>query len=250
MLVDSHCHIHDVQFYPTDREPVYKRAVEASVEMILVGTSESDSRAAVEFAANHDHVWAVVGVHPHDTKDGWSDIGKILKEKPNKLVGIGEIGLDYFYNNSPRDVQIEALEQQLQWASDYNLPISFHVRDAFDDFWPIFNNFTGLRGVLHSFTDTASTLEEAFKRDLYIGVNGISTFTKNPEQRELFMSLPVERMLLETDAPFLTPLPYRGRVNEPAYVRQVAEYHASVRGESVEKIIDLTTKNARALFAL
>lgn len=250
MLIDSHCHIHDLQFYPEGREAVYNRAVEANVEMILVGTSESDSRAAVEFAANHDHAWAVVGVHPHDTKDGWGDIGKILKEKPSKLVGIGEIGLDYFYNNSPRDVQTEALEQQLQWASDYNLPISFHVRDAFDDFWPIFDNFSRLRGVLHSFTDTADTLERAFRRNLLIGVNGISTFTKNPGQRELFANIPLEKMLLETDAPFLTPLPYRGKVNEPAFVRKVAEHHALVRGCSVDKVIHQTTKNARALFAL
>lgn len=250
MLVDSHCHIHDAQFYPDSREAVYSRAVEANVDMILVGTSEPDSRAAVEFASSHDSAWAVVGVHPHDTKDGWGDIGQILKEKPNKLVGIGEIGLDYFYNNSPRDVQTEALEQQLQWASDYSLPISFHVRDAFDDFWPIFDNFSGLRGVLHSFTDTVDTLEQAFKRNLLIGVNGISTFTKNSEQRELFAGIPLEKMLLETDAPFLTPLPYRGKVNEPAFVRKVAEHHALVRDCSVDKVINQTTKNARALFAL
>ncbi len=250
MLVDTHCHIHDKAFFPDDREEVYSRAKEDGVYMVLVGTGEKDSRSAISFAETHQGTSAVVGVHPHDTKDGWDEIGKILSEKSNTIVGIGEIGLDYFYDNSPRDIQMKALEAQLQWASDYKLPVSFHVREAFDDFWPIFDNFSGLRGTLHSFTDSMQTLERALERGLYIGVNGISTFTKQVDQRQMFSAIPLDRMLLETDAPFLTPKPYRGRVNEPAFVRFVAEHQATVRQCRYDEIAEQTTANAMRLFAL
>lgn len=250
MFIDSHCHIHDVEFFPDSREAVYRRAIDGGVGMLLVGTSETDSRAAVAFAAAHQDTWAVVGVHPHDAKNGWSDVGELLAEAPEKVVGIGEIGLDYFYDNSPRDVQIQALEEQLQWAQDYHLPVSFHVRGAFDDFWPVFDNFSGIRGVLHSFTDTNAQLGEGIRRGLYIGVNGISTFTKDPVQQAMFAEIPLENMLLETDAPFLTPVPYRGKVNEPVFVKEVAAHHARLRGVTTEEIGRTTAANTRELFAL
>lgn len=249
-FIDTHCHIHDREFYPEDREAVYARAVEAGVDMLVVGTSEADSRAAAEFAAHHERAWAIVGVHPHDSKAGWHDIKTLLSERPEKVVGVGEIGLDYHYDNSPRDVQLRALEEQLQWAVDHHLPVSFHVRDAFADFWPVFDSFQGVRGVLHSYTDTLSTLEQALSRGLLIGVNGISTFTKDLQQQEMFDAIPLDRLILETDAPFLTPAPLRGTVNEPAFVRNVAEYHANRRRIELEHLARATSANARALFAL
>lgn len=250
MLIDSHCHIHDAKFFPENREEVYTRAVEASVQMIVVGTSEADARAAVDFATSHEGAWAVVGVHPHDTKGGWRAVEELLKNKQEKVVGIGEIGLDYHYDNSPRDVQLRALEEQLQWAVDYNLPVSFHVRDAYDDFWPVFDNFTEVKGALHCFTDTQETLDKALARGLYISVNGISTFTKDVEQQKMFATIPLEYMLLETDAPFLTPRPFRGKVNEPMFVREVAKHQAEARGLPLSTVISTTTANAKALFAL
>lgn len=250
MFIDSHCHIHDEKFFPGVREEVYSRAIEAGVQMIAVGTDQADSRAAVEFAQSHNSVWAVVGVHPHDSKDGWQEIGKILAKSPKKVVGIGEIGLDFFYDNSPREVQIKALEAQLQLAVDYDLPVSFHVREAYDEFWPVFDNFTGMRGVLHSFTDTLETMEKALEKGLFIGVNGISTFTKDEAQQEMFSRIPLERMLIETDAPFLTPVPFRGTMNEPVYVKLVAEHHAMARGCDIAEIAQVTTANATALFAV
>jgi len=250
MLIDSHCHIHSTEFYPDNREEVYQRAIAANTQMIVVGTSEADSKEAVTFADTHDDVWAVVGVHPHDTKEGWQAVENLLKNRSEKVVGIGEIGLDYFYDNSPRDVQIRALEAQLQWAVDYNLPVSFHVREAYSDFWPIFDNFTGIRGVLHCFTDTMATFEEALKRNLYIGVNGISTFTKDPAQEEMFAAIPLQHMLFETDAPFLTPRPLRGTMNEPVNVVEVAKHKASVLNVSLDEIIAKTTANTQDLFAL
>jgi TatD DNase family protein len=250
MFTDTHCHIHEAQFYETDRDAVYKRAVQNEVKMVLVGTSVVHSREAVEFSKTHDYTWAVVGVHPHDVKDGLDGIEQILRQKHKEVVGIGEIGLDYFYTHSPKDQQRQALEQQLQWAIDYDLPVSFHVRDAFDEFWPIFANFRGVRGVLHSFTDNMSNLSKALSEGLYIGVNGISTFTKDEKQREMFQSIPLTHMLLETDAPFLTPSPHRGKVNEPAFVRHVAEYHATQRGVELEHLARVTSMNASSLFSL
>lgn len=147
-------------------------------------------------------------------------------------------------------MQIQALEAQIQLALDHNLPIIFHVREAFADFWPIFDNFRGIRGELHSFTDTQLNLDEGLKRGLYVGVNGISTFTKDPLQQAMFANIPLEKMLLETDAPFLTPTPFRGKVNEPAFVRNVAEHQAAVRELPLEQIAAATTANAHALFAL
>ena len=249
MLVDTHCHIHDAN-YPLDIGDVLKRAHHAGVnQMVCVGTSEQSSQRALDFAKNHEHLYAAIGVHPHDTKEGYAAIGKLLAagEKP---VAIGEIGLDYFYTHSPRELQIKALETQLDLARQYDLPVIFHVREAFDDFWPIFDNFPGLRGVLHSFTDTQLNVNQAFARNLLIGVNGISTFTKDEAQRAMFADLPLDRVLLETDAPFLTPAPYRGTVNEPAFVRNVAEFHAHIRNVDLDTVAEATSANARALFAL
>lgn len=254
MLIDSHCHIHDTKFYPESREEVYKRAIEDGVQMIVVGTSEADSLAAVDFAVAHDEVWAVAGVHPHEVKDGWQEVeqlvGRHAGEQKKKLIAVGEIGLDYHYSHSPRDVQVKALESQIDLALRHDLPIVFHVRDAYDDFWPVLDNFRGVRGVLHSFTDTQVHLEEGLKRNLFVSVNGISTFTKDPAQQKLFRNIPLDRLLLETDAPFLTPSPFRGRVNEPVFVREVAKHQAEVRGLSPATVISASTANAKALFAL
>lgn len=251
MLVDTHCHIHDHEFFDTAAaEEAYLNARTAGVSMICVGTTQPDSRAAVEFAAAHDATWAIVGVHPHEAKDGVADIGAILAEKHEKIVGIGEIGLDYYYNHSPREVQIAALEQQLQWAVDYNLPVSFHVREAYEDFWPILANFSGIRGVLHSFTDTQANADRALEQGLYIGVNGISTFTRDAEQQKMFKNLPLKRILLETDAPFLTPEPFRGKINTPAYVSRVADFHAEIRGIETAEVAKITSDNAKSLFAI
>ncbi len=257
-LIDSHCHLHDTEFFSEGREEVYTRAIEAGVAMFCVGTDERSSREAVEFAESHDDTWAIVGVHPHEAKGGWADIERVLRENCGSrvargeasIIGIGEIGLDYFYTHSSREQQIHALEAQLQLATDYDLPVSFHVREAFDDFWPVFENFHGVRGVLHSFTDTQANLDRGFSRGLYVGVNGISTFTRDTAQRNLYATIPLERMLVETDAPYLTPVPLRGKMNEPGYVRLVVEFWAQKRGISFDELAHATTQNAHRLFGV
>ena len=257
-LIDSHCHLHDTEFFSEGREEVYTRAIEAGVAMFCVGTDERSSREAVEFAESHDDTWAIVGVHPHEAKGGWADIERVLRENCGSrvargeasIIGIGEIGLDYFYTHSSREQQIHALEAQLQLATDYDLPVSFHVREAFDDFWPVFENFHGVRGVLHSFTDTQANLDRGFSRGLYVGVNGISTFTRDAAQRNLYATIPFDRMLVETDAPYLTPVPLRGKMNEPGYVRLVVDFWAQKRGISFDELAHATTQNARILFGV
>jgi TatD DNase family protein len=249
MLIDTHCHIHD-STYPLDVGTTLENAAIADVaKMICVGTNELSSSSAVEFSRKYENVFATLGVHPHDTKDGWQKLEDLFDDG-GKIVGIGEIGLDYFYTHSPREVQLKALEEQIDLALRHDLPIVFHVREAFEDFWPLFDNFHGIRGELHSFTDSRENLEEGLRRGLYVGVNGISTFTKVETQKEMFTAIPLEKMLLETDAPFLTPVPFRGKVNEPAFVRSVAEFHAHLRGISLEEIANKTTTNANTLFAL
>jgi len=251
MLFDTHCHIHESEFFDRkEQQAVYNRAVAADVKMICVSTSEKASREAIEFCQNHEDAWAIVGVHPHEAKDGYAEVGELLASHAKSIIGIGEIGLDYFYMHSDRDTQIAALEQQLQWASDYQLPVSFHVREAFDDFWPIFNNFKAIKGILHSFTDNLSNMERGLSHGLCIGVNGISTFTKDAKQQEMYDSIPLKHMLFETDAPFLTPTPHRGKVNEPAYVRLVAEYHARRRNIEIDELASITTHSAKTLFSI
>ena len=194
-----------------------------------------------------------VGLHPHDATHGVAaidDLKTLLADEKGRVVAIGECGLDYFYDNSPREKQIEMFEAQLQLALDHELPVIFHVREAFDDFWPILRNFSGIRGELHSFTDNQANLEKGLSENLYIGVNGISTFTKDEKQQVVFDMIPMEKMLLETDAPFLTPAPHRGKVNEPAFVRHVAEYHANRRGVELEHLARVTSANATKLFSL
>ncbi len=256
MFIDTHCHIHESD-YPIDSQEALVRARAVGVgKLLCVGTNEQSSRDAVAFAGTHDNVYAAIGVHPHDTKDEY-DILPLFGSP--KLVAVGEIGLDYFYTHSPREVQITALEAQIQMALDHDLPIIFHVREAssaerresvWSDFWPIFDNFQGIRGELHSFTDTQANLEQGLQRGLYIGVNGISTFTKDEAQKTMFTSIPLDKLLLETDAPFLTPVPVRGIVNEPAFVTHVAHHQAAIRKMSIDDIAQATTTNATVLFAL
>jgi TatD DNase family protein len=256
MFTDTHCHIHESE-YSLPTEDVLSRAREAGVDKLLcVGTDEATSRESVEFTRYRENMWSSVGLHPHDAKNGINAIGSLktlFNDEVYKIVAIGECGLDYFYTNSPREQQIAVLEAQLQLALDHTLPLIFHVRDAFDDFWPILKNFSAIKGVLHSFTDTMSNLERGLSEGLYIGVNGISTFTKDVSQQAVFDAIPLEKMLLETDAPFLTPVPHRGKVNEPAFVRNVAEYHVERRREAgveLEHLARVTSTNASTLFSI
>lgn len=253
-LVDTHCHVHFPD-YELDADQVIADAIDAGItRMICVGCTLADSKLGVEMAAKHRSIWASIGIHPHEAKLYVED-EKALQEfrdlasKP-RVVAIGEIGLDYYYGHSPKEDQAEMLRFQLTVAQEHDLPVIFHVRDAFDDFFAILDDFEGIRGVIHSFTANRATLDKCLSRGLYIGLNGIMTFTKDQNQLDAARALPLNRLLLETDAPFLTPVPYRGTICQPKHVGVTAEFLSRLRGETLERICAETTQNAKALFKL
>ncbi len=253
-LTDTHCHI-QFKDYPIDPEEAIKNAREEGVNrLIVVGCTLPDSQDAAEFAATHKGVWASIGLHPHEGSRYVHDHHALqqfreLATKP-KVVAIGETGLDYFYNNAPKANQLKLLRFQLDMAAEFSLPLIFHVRDAFDDFFKVFDEYKGLRGVVHSFTATKKELEALLSRGLYVGLNGIMTFTNKSQQLEAAKAVPSDRLLLETDAPFLTPSPFRGKMCEPKHVRATAEFLAELRAEAVSDLAESSTANAIKLFNL
>ena len=267
-LFDTHCHMHEIveKLTPVydkwredgvERNPddVIARAHEAGVNrMICIGTSVEDSQLAVDFVAERENVWASIGIHPHEAQrytgqNALLDTFAGLVDRP-KVVAVGECGLDYFYDHSPKEAQIEILKFQIELALKHDLPLSFHVREAFDDFWPVFEQYSGIRGVLHSFTDSQANMERAISHGLYIGMNGIATFAKSPAQQAMYQAIPMMNLLLETDAPFLTPTPYRGTICEPYHTAAVADFGAKSRDMSLEDFAAQTTANARTLFGI
>jgi len=269
-LTDTHCHIHEaLETFKLRTETrkkyekvglpqpdeIIKAALKADVDrMICVGTTLEDSALAVDFVQTQERVWASIGIHPHEANNYVDDPAALqqfaaLAAQP-KVVAVGECGLDYFYTHSAKEDQERILRFQLDLAQKHDLPLIFHVRDAFDDFWPIFDEYEGLHGVIHSFSAAEKELTEILERGLYVGLNGIMTFTKDPAQLAAARAVPLDRLLLETDAPFLTPAPYRGSICEPKHVRVTAEFLANARSESLELLASATTRNAERLFKL
>lgn len=257
-LTDTHCHLQFDRLVDRTDE-VLKNAQAAGISrFICVGTTVSDSQQAIDIAAACPNVWASVGVHPHDAvgffeqPDSEAQLQGLLK-KP-KVVAVGEIGLDFYKNYSPRVEQEKLLRAQIEIGAPTGLPFIFHVRDSWPDFWRIYDSCQSasrrMHGVVHSFSATAKELDEALSRGLYVALNGIMTFTSDQTQLEAAKKVPKDKLLLETDAPFLAPSPYRGKTCEPKHVRDIAEFLANLRGESVEQLAGYTTKNATDLFNL
>ncbi|MBQ3261113.1 TatD family hydrolase [Candidatus Saccharibacteria bacterium] len=255
-LVDSHCHLHDREFFSESQaEDMLKNAKDCNVKQIIcIGTNHSDSLEAKKFASTHPNVFWTYGIHPEETSK--NDDFKPVFSNPeevavdSRLVAIGEVGLDYHYTGYDRAAQIKLLEQMLQLAISLNLPCSFHVRDALDDFFGIIDNFSSLKpSVLHSFTDSSANLKKAISRGLYIGFNGIATFA-NLSCYKVFTPDFLSYCVLETDAPFLTPEPKRGKINEPGNIKYIAAYLANQLGVSPTQVAKKTTQNVRNLFNL
>lgn len=251
VFTDTHCHIHDPEFFSDNRDESFEHALEMSVERVFcVGTDVRSSEESIVFCSDKKGAFSIVGIHPHDSEREATESEKFFEWchtiVGKKLIGIGEIGLDYYYNHSPRDVQISMLEKQIDLALTLKLPISFHVRDGFDDFWPIFDNFSGITGVLHSFTDSVDNMNKGLARGLYIGVNGIATFSR--ERDEVTKSVPLERVLFETDAPFLTPVPFRGKINKPGNIPHIVSFVAEIRDIPLEELSQRAEQNVDRLF--
>ena len=261
MLFDSHCHIHSPEFFNAEEaEEAYQSALKQGVEgMLLVATSVADSKAAIAFAHQHPaNTWATVGVHPHEaSKLNTEQLKEQLHElsllaTDEKVVGVGECGFDFYYNEKSESLanQEALLRGQLDIAQKHHLPLSFHVREAFDEFWRVLEDYQDVQAVLHSFTDQPHHAQNALKRGFYLGINGIATFTNHLWQIEQFKTLPLESIILETDAPFLTPKPKRGTINVPENVTYITNFLAELRGEDATAIAAATTHNSRSLFRL
>ena len=244
-LIDSHCHLQDSDFYtPEEQSQALLACAEKQVEkLICIGTDHEDSFKAAEFAAqNPTKLFWSYGIHPNEFDKPRKDV---QFEHNNRPVAIGEVGLDYHYGENDRLDQARLLEEMLDLAIREDLPLIFHVREAFDDFFAILDNFSTakIRGVVHSFSDNKKNLRKSLERDFYIGVNGLATYSTLPMP-------PIERILLETDAPFLAPVPLRGQTNQPVNVHYVAKWLSEKLGLDFDEVARITTENSETLFNL
>ena len=254
MLIDSHCHL-DYFNAPGEREAVIARARAAGVtEMVTIGVTMSQSAQAIEIAAAHQNVWACVGIHPlHAGEEGPvppPEAIAALAAHP-KVIGIGESGLDYFYDKAPRDAQKANFRAHCTAARLTQLPLCIHARDADDDIAEILRDEVGKGAfplLLHCFSSTRALAECALELGGYISLSGILTFPKSQEIRDIARDVPKERLLVETDSPYLAPVPFRGKRNEPGYVAHTARVLAGIHGMSEAEMAELTTANFRRLF--
>jgi TatD DNase family protein len=253
-LTDTHIHLHFPQ-YDADRSEMIQRAIQAGITSFLnIGTDLEDSRKAVALAEQYPNVYAAVGFHPHETKHAHElELGELEKLVSHpKVVAIGEVGLDYFHDHSPRDIQQKTLLTFLAWYQKYQKPLIIHCRDAYEDLLSILRKHTPLpyRGTLHCYSSDAETMKKYLELGFHIAFGGALTYKKNDSLREACALCPKDRLLLETDGPYLPPQSKRGSRNEPLYMLETAECAAKLHGVSVEGIADLTTANARALFGI
>lgn len=262
MLTDTHAHIHFDEFADS-LETVFGNCRQAQVDTVItVGVDSADSQKALDFVTNSHtqelagniRLFATAGLHPHEANQGQAALYGIRDlfqaEGAGKLVAVGECGLDYYKNFSTKAEQRYALEFQLGLAAELGLPLVFHVRDAWTDFFAILKGYAGIRGVVHSFTGTVAEVEQATDHNLYFGLNGIMTFTKDAAQLKAAQAIPADKLLLETDCPFLSPVPLRGKRNEPANLRYIADFLASLRQESAQDFVKSCSHNTHTLFTL
>jgi len=251
-VIDTHAHLDDRAF-DKDRPALIARLHADGVGAVTVGSSFDSSREAVRLAERHRLIWATVGVHPHGAKYVTPKVLRELEElaKTPRVVAIGEIGLDYYRDLSPRDIQRSVFEDQLELSKKLELPIVLHNRQSTDDLVAILRKSgRSHRGVVHSFLGDAALAEMFLALGLYLGVGGPLTYPANEALRDAVRRAPLERLVLETDCPYLTPVPHRGQRNEPAYIELVAAEIARIRGISIDDVARQTTENALALFGI
>ena len=259
MFIDSHAHIDGPEF-DADRKQVIQRARDAGVSAILnVGTGDPHSGAlerAVELAQEYEDVYTAVGVHPHDARlfdEGAERRVRELVKEGRRVIAWGEIGLDFHYDNSPRQVQIDVFRTQLQLARDANLPVIVHTREAEKETIDLLKSEwagSNLPGIMHCFSGSLELAEKAMELGFFISFSGIVTFKKADELRVVAHEVPLDRLLIETDCPFLSPVPFRGKRNEPAHVVEVARSLATLRGLTLHEMALITTENFTGLFKL
>lgn len=251
-MIDTHTHINCIEEISV--EDIIKNALDNGVEKLIVPAAyPTDIKVVKELAQKYENVYGLLGVHPSEVK-GWNDdlIDKIKEySKSSKIVGIGEIGLDYYWDKSFNDLQKEVFIKQIKLANELNFPISVHDREAHKDTFDILTEYNkNFAVVMHCFSGSVEFMKECVKQGWYIAIGGVVTFKKAIKMKEVAKEVPLDKLLLETDAPYLTPVPYRGKTNQPAYVKYVAEEIASIRGISFEEVDEITTQNAKKVFSL
>lgn len=254
MLFDTHAHLDDDRF-DKDRDEVVNQCKLDGVELILnAGSNMETSVKAIALAKKYELIYAAVGVHPHDAAEMDEETAGVLAAlaENNKVRAIGEIGLDYHYDFSPRDVQKKRFIEQIDLARQIGLPVIIHDREAHGDVMNIFKKtrIKEVGGVLHSFSGSAEMALECIKLGLYISISGPVTFNNARKTVEAVKQVPMEMLLIETDSPYLTPVPYRGKRNYPGYVRFVAEKIAEIKGLSYEEVARQTLENGKRLFGI
>ena len=252
MIIDSHCHIYDEKLNEI-RSEVLKNIQNNNQICVCNADCEKTSKQCIELANQNSNIYATVGFHPHQADEFKDDSLFVVENlaKQNKVVAIGEIGLDYYYDFSPREKQKEILKKQILLANKLNLPCVFHVRDATEDFLNILMELAQkikFSGVIHSFSGSVETAKILLNYGFYLGFNGIVTFKNANKILDVVKFVPLERILIETDCPYLTPVPFRGQVNRPEYVELVAEKIAEIKGVEKEEVVKVTTNNALKLF--
>ena len=252
MLIDSHAHLDDRRFN-RDRERLIQNFGKDELEMVInIGADLKSSVDSVKLAEEYDNIYAAVGIHPHSAKEIDESTMDILKSFAGreKVVAIGEIGLDYYYDNSPRDIQREWFKKQLDLAKEVDLPVVIHTRDAAQETFDILKEAQdgSLRGVLHCYSGSLEMALEYIKMGFYISIAGPVTFKNSKESKRVATGVPLDKLLIETDSPYLTPEPNRGKRNEPAYVKYVAAEIAELRGISYEELVAATNRNTKELF--
>ncbi|WP_326910603.1 TatD family hydrolase [Sedimentibacter sp. MB31-C6] len=252
--VDSHAHLDDDRFND-DRDELINSLKNNGIDLVLnPGADLKSSKNAVNIANKYKNIYAAIGCHPHDSKYMTYETIEIFKEytKNEKVVGIGEIGLDYYYDNSDREVQKKWFREQIKLAKDVDLPYIVHDRDAHEDVYRIINeeHYDGTRGIIHCFSSSVEMAKEFIKLGFMISLGGPVTFKKAKTPKLVAKEIPLEYLLIETDSPYLTPVPYRGKRNEPSYVKYVAEEIAIIKNLPVEVVAEQTKENFKKLFKL
>jgi TatD DNase family protein len=252
VLFDSHCHLTDERFREDLDQVVANAATAGVLRMISIASTPDDAEAALDIAERYDNVWATAGVHPHSVADvGRDAISRVadLADEP-RIVGIGETGLDYYYDNVPRQLQRQALRRHVELAADLALPIIVHCREAEDDMIALIREVEGeVFGVLHCFDGNVELLEAGVEAGWMLSFSGLITF-KNYDGEGLVRAVPPDQIMIETDSPYLAPIPYRGKRNEPAFVAHVAETLSRIRGDTLEDVAAYTFRNATRFYGL
>lgn len=252
-MIDSHAHL-DEERFDEDRDELIKSLKGNAISYVINPSSDMEtSRRVVELSNKYENIFAAVGIHPHDAEGFKEEDLDELREisKDERVVGIGEIGLDYYYDNSPRDIQKEVFRKQLELSHELDLPVIIHTRDAMGDTYDILKEFEGrVRGVMHCYTGSIEMAEKFMKLGFYISIAGPVTFKNAVNVREMAKQIPLERLLIETDSPYLAPVPNRGKRNDPTNVRYVADMLANLKEIQIDKIIEHSRENTVELFSL